>query len=77
MKMLNRNMTTTKLLRWSGIASILGGVLLLALGSRVSPLVGMTAAVILGLAWLGYALWSNQRIIEAKKSILILATRGV
>jgi len=41
---------------------------LLAFGSGVSPLISGVAAAIfgLGLVWLGYALWSNQGIIEEK-----------
>lgn len=51
--------------RWAGLLLIIG--VLLAFGSGVSPLIGGVAAVIfgLGLAWMGYALWVNQSIIEA------------
>lgn len=52
--------------RWAGLLLIIG--VLLAFGSGVSPLIGSVAAAIfaLGLAWLGYTLWTNQGIIEAK-----------
>lgn len=52
--------------RWAGLLLIIG--VLLAFSSGVSPLIGSVAAAIfaLGLAWLGYVLWSNQGILEAK-----------
>lgn len=52
--------------RWAGLLLILG--VLLAFGSGVSPLIGGVAAVTfgLGLAWLGYALWLDKGMVEAK-----------
>lgn len=45
--------------RWSGLLLILG--LLLSLGGSISHLVSIIAAIILGLglAWMGYAVWSG------------------